>query len=333
MAIFEKAGSWYVDYYVDGKRKREKVGPSKTLAREVLSKRLNEVADRKYFPERHLQGHPVPFAEFLEKYWERHWKRLSGKGGTSIKKSLLGAFGERTLDRIMPGAVQDYYNRKRDATSAATANRHLARIAHIFNSALKWKDYSGQNPADDVQKEREENHKTRFLSKDEIARLLAACSDRLYPVIFCALHAGMRRGEILGLRWENLTLDHGVIFVLKSKSGKPREIPLTPQLGALLRGFGARRQGPVFQIPAITVKRHFAKALEKAKIDDFRFHDLRHTFASHFVMSTGDLPALQRILGHSSLKMTMRYAHLSQAHLAGKMTTFAQGLLIGPGDS
>lgn len=326
MGIFKKDETWYIDYYVDGRRRRETVGASKSLAKEVLSKRLTEIADRKYFPERQAQAHPVNFGEFIEKYWERHWKRLSGQGGLSIKKSLLAFFGSRTLDRITSGLVQDYYNHKREKTSAATANRHLARLAHIFNSARKWKEYVGPNPTEDVDKEREENHKTRFLSKEEIVKLLPVCGGRLYPVIVCALHTGMRRGEILGLRWENIDLNVAIIYILKSKSGKARELPITPQLAEVFRSMKPNAEGDVFELPVVTLKRHFAKALQKAGIANFRFHDLRHTFASHFVMSTGDLPALQRLLGHSSLKMTQRYAHLSKAHLDREMKAFAEAM-------
>src|ERR1035437_936243 len=110
MGVYKREEIWYIDYYVDGRRRRETIGPSKSLAKEVLSKRLTEVADRKYFPDRQAQAHPVTFDEFIETYWERHWKRLLGNGGAFIKKSLVAAFGGRTFDRITPGLVQDYYN-------------------------------------------------------------------------------------------------------------------------------------------------------------------------------------------------------------------------------
>ncbi len=332
MAIYKKNDDWYIDYYVDGRRKREKVGASKSLAKEALNKRLAELAEHKYFPERQAAARRTLFRDFLEKYWERHWKRLRGKGAVYIKRDLLESFGAKPLDRITAGAVQDYYNAKRDRTSAATANRHVARLGHIFNSARKWKEFAGPNPVDDVEKEREENHKTRFLSQDEIRALLPQCGERLRPVVACALHTGMRRGEILGLRWENVDLEVGIIYVLQSKSGKPREVPVTPDLNAVFRSLRPRPEGKVFDLPEITVKRHFQRALRAAAIEDCRFHDLRHTFASHFAMTTGDLLALQRILGHSSIKMTQRYAHLSKAHLERKMRAFAEGLSLTPPD-
>ncbi|MBI4050991.1 MAG: site-specific integrase [Elusimicrobia bacterium] len=141
------------------------------------------------------------------------------------------------------------------------------------------------------------------------------CSDRIRPIIMCALLTGMRKGEILNLRWENLDLDHNIIYVLDSKSGKPREIPIAPQLQEVFIGLGRKASGNVFEVPEITLRRQFGIGIKAAGITGFRFHDLRHTFASYFVMKTGDLPALQRLLGHSSPMMTQRYAHLSQSHL------------------
>ena len=117
------------------------------------------------------------------------------------------------------------------------------------------------------------------------------------------------------LGWEHLDLKTDIIYILESKSGKPREIPISSKLKELLLQLGPQRHGSVFKMPAVTLKRHFEQARSAAKIEDFRFHDLRHTFASHFVMSTGDLPALQKLLGHHSSAMTQRYAHLSTGHL------------------
>ena len=144
--------------------------------------------------------------------------------------------------------------------------------------------------------------------------------------LVCALHTGMRRGEVLGLRWENVNLAQRVIYILRSKAGKPREIPITDQLAGTLEGLGPQPGGLVFRISLSTVRRCFASALEGANILNFRFHDLRHTFASHYVMRTSDLPALQQLLGHSTLKMTQRYAHLSKQHLALGMDTFSKGM-------
>ena len=133
----------------------------------------------------------------------------------------------------------------------------------------------------------------------------------------------MRRGEILGLTWANLDLDQGVIYILQSKSGKGREIPIAAKLHDILTTLGPLEPtDKVFTVPNITLRRHFDQLLKDAGISSFRFHDLRHTFASHFIMKTGNLPALQKILGHASPMMTQRYAHLSSGYLQTEMRAF-----------
>jgi len=161
-------------------------------------------------------------------------------------------------------------------------------------------------------------------------RLLAAVHPRLYPVLLCALLTGMRRGEILGLTWENVNLEHGTIYLLKTKSGKPREIPIQAKLRDLLMGLKPQATGSVFNLPLIMLLRYFKKALERSGISYFRFHDLRHTFASHFIMQTNNLPALQKILGHSTPAKTQRYAHLGPGHLASEMAAFESAIPVKP---
>ncbi len=113
--------------------------------------------------------------------------------------------------------------------------------------------------------------------------------------------------------------------MLKSKSGKPREIPVASSLRAALNGLGPQRSGKVFGVPEITLRRYFPKLLKEAGIGDFRFHDLRHTFASRLVMSGVDLYTVQRLLGHSSIKMTERYAHLAPDYLRAAIQRLEPG--------
>ncbi|MFH1723132.1 MAG: site-specific integrase [Elusimicrobiota bacterium] len=199
-------------------------------------------------------------------------------------------------------------------------------IRSVFNRARMWGDFYGENPALGVKADREPAHRLRYLSRDEMDRLLRAAHPRLRPVLLCALLTGMRRGEILGLDWENVDLERGLIYVLKSKSGKPREIPIAGKLRDVLAELIPRASGSVFGFPYITLRRLFARALREAGIHSFRFHDLRHTFASHFIMRTNDLPTLQALLGHSTPAMTRRYAHLSRGHLASEMAAFESAI-------
>jgi|CXWL01.1.fsa_nt_gi integrase len=326
MAIFKKQGVYWIDYYFQGTRKREKVGTSRSLAGKVLIKRQAEIAEARYFPERQRQA--VAFRGFSEKYWNRHWQYLQGRGGRYLRERLEKTFGEKNLSAITVAEVQDFYNATRTDTSVATANRYSARLSHMFEKARLWGDFFGVNPVKDLERGREDGGRVRFLTMPEIGLLLAAAHPRIAPILTCALHTGMRRGEILGLQWENVNLEQGVLYIVKSKSGKPREIPISPQLGGLLLSLGPRKAGPIFEIPIITLRRMFDRAIKAAKVTPLRFHDLRHTFASHFVMRTGDLPSLQQLLGHFSLKMTQRYAHLAKGHLASGIQLFASAMPV-----
>ncbi len=149
--------------------------------------------------------------------------------------------------------------------------------------------------------------------------LLDCCVEHLKPIVTVALHTGMRLSEILKLKWTQVDLKHGFILLDITKNGERREIPidntLTIMFNNMLKGFESKfvfagKDGDPYK----SVKRSFSTALKKSGIHDFRFHDLRHTFASHLVMAGVDLTSVKELLGHKSLAMTTRYAHLSPSH-------------------
>ena len=212
----------------------------------------------------------------------------------------------------------------------------MAVFAHILSKAVEWEMLEvspfkkGKRLMFKV-----DNGRIRYLSKLEIEALMEACDDlkihspHLRPIVETALLTGMRRGEVLGLRWEDIKGDFIYLKGDQTKSAKARQIPVKDELAEIFRE--VRRvnglkseyvicndQGRRFH----DVRSSFGKVLRRAKIDDFTFHDLRHTFASHFVMQGGSLTALQKLLGHATLAMTMRYAHLSKGHLQEAMATF-----------
>jgi len=194
----------------------------------------------------------------------------------------------------------------------------------MMTKAVEW-DMVRQNPFDSGGRlhRKENNLILRFLSEDEIECLLAVCTGNmayLNDIIICAINTGMRKMEILTLRWDQIK--NGQIYVI-GKGEKPREIPVSDDARALFKDIRRReglRSKYVFTYQgkpiADNVKNGFKSALKKADIKNFRFHDLRHTFASHFVMRGGDLKTLQEILDHADIKTTMRYAHLSKQHKA-----------------
>jgi integrase len=168
----------------------------------------------------------------------------------------------------------------------------------------------------------ENNKRLRYLSKEEGQALVQECVSHLKPLVITALNTGMRKSEILFLKWENVDLRHGFILLSVTKNGERREIPINATLRDTLTGIQRRLDVPwVFHDPLTgkpygDIKNSFNGARRRAGIKDFHFHDLRHTFASHLVMAGIDLTTVSRLLGHKDLTMTLRYSHLSPLHMS-----------------
>ena len=159
----------------------------------------------------------------------------------------------------------------------------------------------------------------RFLEKEEIVKLLASANKTLKPIVIVALNTGMRLGEILGIKWRDIDIKRGIIHLYNTKNGEKREIPINEQVKT---AFIRTRKHPQSEYVFCKsdgsqlrdIRTSFFTALRKSGIKDFRFHDLRHSFASHLVMSGIDLNTVRELLGHKSLRMTIRYSHLSPDH-------------------
>jgi len=204
--------------------------------------------------------------------------------------------------------------------SPATRNRHLAHLSSMFNRGKEW-GLITSNPAQGIKPLRENGARTRFLDGDEIERLLAASTQTFRPILVTALHTGMRKGEILKLRWSDVDFNNSIITIQESKSGKKRMLPMDDTVCETLKVLPSRfKKGYVFPSPMgegkplYDCRKQFSNAVKQADIHNFRFHDLRHTFASHLVMSGVDLMTVKELLGHATLTMTMRYTHLAPDH-------------------
>ncbi len=203
----------------------------------------------------------------------------------------------------------------------ATVNRKLTILKHIIKKGTDWGMASEETlkRMRKMEKKVEENTRLRFLPVEECQTLINCYAPHLKPIVTVALHTGMRRGEILGLRWEQVDLRHGFILLDTTKNGERREIPIDTTLEFLFQDILEDAKSEyVFTDkngkPYKGIKRSFKTALKEVGIRDFRFHDLRHTFASHLAMKGVDLKTIQELLGHKSLNMTLRYAHLSPGH-------------------
>ena len=269
------------------------------------------------------------FNELCDRYWKLDGKHKRMKGLSHIIEIWKKWFGNLPVKELNQQKVEKFLAERMEekALSPATRNRHLAHLSSIFNKGKEW-GLITDNPAQGIKPLRENGARTRFLDKEEIQLLLNASSERFRPTLITALHSGMRRGEILNLKWSDVDFKNGIITVQESKSGKKRMIPMDNTLCGTLSVLPTRFQrGYVFPSPIkegkplYDFKRQFRNAVKKAGITDFRFHDCRHTFASHLVMSGVDLMIVRELLGHATLTMTMRYAHLAPDHRSRAIKT------------
>ena len=316
--IYRRGHSWCVGFTVNGRRVRETVGPNKKIAQKVLSLRMTQVLEDRYFPPNRQLGR-MPFKD-LQMYLERAGPLLKSIR-TERNRVLAWAreFGSRPLGQITRAEIEAWRREKMMKCRPATINRDLSRLRRMFSLAIEW-DLLEESPMTGIRFLRENNARTRYLSLEESIRLIANCiAPHIRALVTVALHSGMRLGEILNLRWHDLDFASGFILVRDSKNGESRHVAHDATLSALFRAY-PRRLGAdlVFSSSSggriVDVRTGFLNACKRAGLTDLHFHDLRHTFASQFVMAGGDLYILKEILGHKSITMTQRYAHLSPSY-------------------
>lgn len=216
--------------------------------------------------------------------------------------------------------------------SPATVVRYMAALSHAFSIAVKEWGWIDDSPMRKVSKPRESRGRVRFLSDDERDRLLIACRESsnpyLYPVVVLALSTGMRHGEIMGLTWDDVDLTRGRAILHETKNGERRAVAITGHVLELLKELGkvrridsnllfpSRENRPQKPQKPVDLRTPWEAALKKADIQDFRFHDLRHSAASYLAMNGASLAEIAEVLGHKTLEMVKRYAHLSEGHTA-----------------
>jgi len=312
---------YLLDYRVNGYRKVESLGKiTKREAELIMAQRQKEIAEGR-FPIIKDYGRILFFKtcdEWLE--WSRAHKRSYIRDEGLVKK-LKSYFGNIPLCQITRRKAEEYQawrinQRKKDGKpiSPATVNREMAMLKRIINKAMEWGKAS-KNPISKIKMFPEER-KLRFLSQQELTRLVECSPEALKPIIIIAVFTGMRRGEILNLKWANIRWDLGLIYVEHTKTNKIREIPMAKVVKDILWQLKRKSKSEYVFVdgegkPLKTPRYWFDKAVENAGIKDCTFHTLRHTFASDLVKANVNLKVVQELLGHRDLSVTLRYAHLS----------------------
>lgn len=335
-------------------------------AEKLLRKRKEAVDEGKLQEIKKISNYT--FRELAELYQE--WiigRQASAKNKKYIINRHLLKYGNLPLKSFSTMIVEQLQTELKKDLKNASCNKVLNVLKHMFTKAFEW-DMVSEDILKRVRKVKlflDDGKRLRYLSREECQALIGACDGHIKPIVATALNTGMRRGEILNLKWDNVDLKHSFILLDKTKNGERREIPINATLknifSTLYQGTAERprridvayvfyeaRTGKAYK----EVKRSFHSALKKATvskctscdyqsaieeepkdksiefcpqcssemnthkgINDFHFHDLRHTFASHLVMSGIDLTTVSRLLGHKDIKMTLRYSHLAPSHI------------------
>jgi integrase len=225
--------------------------------------------------------------------------------------------------------------------SPGTVRRYLSALSAAFNRAIKDWQWAGENPCKSIYWPKAPRGRVRFLDDDELPRLRAACralSVDLADMVDLALLTGMRQGEILGLSWGDVDWGHARLILHETKNGERRQVPLTSQALAILQRrcpAGWTRSMVIFcrrgsPDRPTDLRRTWSRALLDARVADFRFHDLRHTAASYLAMTGATPNQIAEILGHKTLAMVKRYAHLSVENQATVLARLSDRLLPDP---
>jgi integrase len=233
---------------------------------------------------------------------------------------IIRELGSRSADSVKPKEIEDWLARHTE-WSPATKNRYKTVLSKAYQLALK-SDRVSRNPARLVERRNEGDGRIRYLRPDEETRLRAAITKRCpghLPAFVFALHTGLRKSEQFTLIWPDIDLDRRVIIVPHPKNDRSREVTMSDTCLGLLRDLHKRRpdEGRVFRSdrykkqPITDIKKAFDAAVKEARIDEFTWHCLRHTFITRLVQAGVDLRTVQYLAGHQSLAMTGRYAHFA----------------------
>ena len=311
---------------------------SATFRRKTDAKRWAQITEaaireRRYFPGSEAERHTV--GDLVRRFIDEKLSLRSARDRGRLASQLdwwVGKLGKETkLANLSPALIVQARDRLTagDTISGrpaapATVKRYLAILARMLSVAEKEWFWITDNPCRRVPRPSEPRGRVRYLSEDERASLLEACrsstDSRLFLLVLLALATGARQGEILGLRWRDLDLTKGVAILHHTKNDDRRSVPITGVALEVLRERSACRHLPsdyVFVGTKRTVlfpRKAWDRALTAAVIEDFTFHDLRHTAASYLAMSGATLAEIAEILGHKTLAMVKRYAHLSDSH-------------------
>jgi len=324
-----KTPYWYIRYAMNGKMKWESVGKvgdiTKTVAQAKLADRKRQIR----LGQLDLIGADIPtLSEFSKEYInyvsnvkeKRSWK----KDKHSLEQ-LIKFFGDRKLTQITPEDIDAYKVKKlNEGYKGASINRHLACLKHLYNLAIRWNRYFGVNPVTKVDFFQESEPEIRVMSLEEEKLLLENSVPVMRDFITIGLNTGMRKMEILSLKWEYIDLDKGIITLpqTNTKAKKKRPIPINSILRSLILHRKLLTGASRFVFPSDKSKnghltwigKSFSRSVNRAKIEGITIHSLRDTFATRLFEAGENIVTVSKILGHSDVNLTIkRYINVDNA--------------------
>lgn len=330
--------SWWVDFRHRGERYRKR-SPDNSKAgtqayEAVLRDKLSRGQSLEEDKRRPCATYEVFASEWVKTYVQANCKpsEVGNKAGI-LKLHLVPWFGKMPLNEITTLQIEQYKAAKiKKGLSTKTVNNHLATLSKSLSCAFEWGKLAFAHSK--IKRLKMTSGRTDFLSPIETHQLLQDHSEPMWnAMILVALRTGMRFGELLGLDWQDIDWERKIITVRQSlvrgilgtpKSGKIRHIPMALEVVSTLADM-RRVRGFVFSLNEQTHRvalNAIHRICKRSGVRKVSWHILRHTFASHLAMEGVPIPVVQQLLGHSSIVMTMRYAHLSPSKLGEAVAVF-----------
>lgn len=333
----------YRESYYEGRKKiRSPWFTRKTDAKIWKSRLQTEKLSMKALGEHYVDRKEVNFRAYAEEWLHSHVKTNCTPKTFSSYESILRIhlyprFASLNLNQVTEKLAMELMNSLKASHKASAIKNIWIVLRSVLNKARREK-FLTLDPIENIKKPKPNLKQDNFWVRSEINQfLLANRSNHLYPFFFVAIHTGLRLGELCGLRWDRVdfsTGQHGLIAVTRTrdkyglkettKTRLSRHVPITPEARSILLNLFNQRKDNAYvflesdgsELKYAHLYRRFQQARKKAgMIKQITLHDLRHTFASNYMMNGGDIFKLQKLLGHTDIKMTMRYAHLSPEHL------------------
>ena len=306
--LYHRYGSWWAIFTINYRQKWIRIGKmSKTSAKEVLRK-LEQDYEKKKFQLFDVQD--ISFKEYAKEYlkYSRYTKALNSyKRDKTSMDCLLSFFGDISISKITPHLIERYKMERISQVAPRTVNIELSCLSHMFNKAIEWQKLK-DTPFKGIKLFSYEKKPPRFLTKEEVPKLLDSASDQLKPILIFMLNTGIREGERTRLQWEHIDFERKRILIHSSMVKMYRTVPMGKSVEKVLRGL-EKSSDYVFTnsdgSPQLKIRKALSTACRNAGLKNVTPHTLRHTFASHLVMSGVDLNTVKTLLGHSNISTTM----------------------------